>query len=78
MVSFTLKPHLHKIGLKHGLTDKQVEDILRMQFRFVAKVMSESDENDAYPVIHLPMFGKFIPKYKYMQKRLSRDGEHNR
>ena len=70
MINSRLKKIIHEIGLDYGLTDKQVEDILRAEFEMVAEKIKNSHESRIrYPIMILKGFAKFVPKFEYQEKR---------
>ena len=46
---------IYHLANKYNLTIKQVEDIIKHQFKFVGKIMAEGE----FDTVRIPYFGKF-------------------
>jgi hypothetical protein len=64
MASFndkTTKAIIHRVGLKHNMTDEEIHELLMLSYKFLQiNINSGSKEELNYENIMMPGLGKFI------------------
>lgn len=78
MLNPTLKKIYTEVAEKHGITIKEVEEIVTSQFMLVRKVMNEGIKNEpeSFKSVQLTHLGKFaVRKYKLEEYKRKANGE---
>lgn len=58
---------IDEVSEETGIPSKIIEKAWKSQFQVVRDFISNSRDNEHYPVIYLRYFGKFIPQREYIR-----------
>jgi hypothetical protein len=75
-----IKKIIKEVAVEYKLPEFVVEELFTKQFKYVKEIISKTKENEKYPVIMLPCWGKYYAserKIKYIKTRNERKNIEN-
>lgn len=61
---------INMLAEKYGYPRAEIKEVVQSPMAFIYDTMKliPKDYDEAYPIFHITKFGKFIPKWRYLNK----------